>query len=187
MRKTKIFLIFIFIIVLYNSQFSDSLTRIYINGKVFTGIKDGLNEAFVTRGGRILFTGGKEKALRFSSGKKSNIIDLKGKTVIPGFHDADINFPLGARLMDSDLNFYGIDLDSILHRLKVKKKDLVEKNPIYGYNFEHLLRENGKWPNKYDLDKVSIDYPVIIFSSDGNNAWVNSNVLKLCGIEKDPP
>ncbi len=187
MRKTKIFLIFIFIIVLYNSQFSDSLTRIYINGKVFTGIKDGLNEAFVTRGGRILFTGGKEKALRFSSGKKSNIIDLKGKTVIPGFHDADINFPLGARLMDSDLNFYGIDLDSILHRLKVKKKDLAEKNPIYGYNFEHLLRENGKWPNKYDLDKVSIDYPVIIFSSDGNNAWVNSNVLKLCGIEKDTP
>ncbi len=174
-----------FLFAFHNFQFSDSLTKVYINGKIFTGVKDTLNEAFVIREGRILFTGGKEKALRFSSGKKSNIIDLKGKTVIPGFHDADINFPLGAGLMDSDLNFYGINLDSILHRLKDKKDNLVKKNPIYGYNFEHLLRENEKWPNKYDLDKVSEDSPIIIFSSDGNNAWVNSNALKLCGIEKD--
>ncbi|MCK5221222.1 MAG: amidohydrolase family protein, partial [Candidatus Aminicenantes bacterium] len=185
MRKTKIFLIFIFLFAFHNFQFSDSLTRVYINGKVFTGVKDTLNEAFVIRGGRILFTGGKEKALRFSSGKKSNIIDLKGKTVIPGFHDADINFPLGAGLMDSDLNFYGLDLDSILHRLKEKKKNLVNKNPIYGYNFEHLLREKGKWPNKYDLDKVSDDSPIVIFSSDGNNAWVNSLVLKQSGVNKN--
>ena len=111
MRKIKIFLIFIFVIVLYNSQFSDSLTRVYINGQVFAGVEGVLNEAFVIRRGRIIFTGGKEKALRFNSGKKSNIIDLKGKTVIPGIHDADTNFPLGARLMDSNLNFYGLDLD----------------------------------------------------------------------------
>lgn len=184
MRKIKIFLIFIFVIVLYNSQFSDSLTRVYINGQVFAGVEGVLNEAFVIRRGRIIFTGGKEKALRFNSGKKSNIIDLKGKTVIPGIHDADTNFPLGARLMDSNLNFYGLDLDSILHRLKEKKKNLVNKKPIYGYNFEHLLRNGGKWPNKYDLDKVSEDSSIIVFSSDGNNAWVNSNVLKLSGIEK---
>ena len=124
MRKIKVFLIFILIIFLHNYQYSDSLTTVYVNGKVFTGVKDSLREALVVKGGRIFFTGEREKALRFVSGKRSNIIDLKGKTIIPGFHDADINFPLGARLMGNDMNFQGLDLDSILHRLKAKKKNL---------------------------------------------------------------
>lgn len=183
MRKTKIFLIFI--IILYNFQFSDSLTTVYVNGKVFTGVKDSLREALVVKGGRIFFTGEREKALRFVSGKRSNIIDLKGKTIIPGFHDADINFPLGARLMGDDMNFQGLDLDSILHRLKAKKKNLKGKDTIYGYNFEHLLYRDQQWPNKYDLDKVSDDSPIVIFSSDGNNAWVNSLVLKQSGVNKN--
>ncbi len=185
MKKNKFFLIFTFIIVLHGFLISDPLTRIYVNGQVFTGAKGVLNEALVIRGNRIIFTGRKEKALRFSSGKGSIVVDLKGKTIIPGFHDADTNFPLGARLMDSQMNFFGLDLDSIVHRLQIAKKNLIKQRPIYAYNFEHLLRNKGKWPNRYDLDKVSVDSPIIIFSSDGNNAWVNSIVLKQCGIKKN--
>ncbi len=187
MRKSKVILSVIFITILHISQFSGSLTSIYINGKIFNGLTDELNEALVIRNGRILFVGTTAKALRFNSKKQRKIIDLNGKSIIPGFHDADLNFPLGAGLLGNSIDFHDLDQDSILHRLKAKKKNLVAKDPIYGYNFEHLLWKDRRWPNKYDLDKVSNNLPIIIFSSDGNTAWVNSTVLKECGIEKNSP
>jgi len=95
-----------------------------------------------------------------------------------------MNFQLGAALLESKFNFYGLDLETIVHRLKNERRK-GGKEAIFGYNFEHLLTSGGKWPNRYDLDKVSKDSPVIIFSSDGNTAWVNSYTLKQLNFDKN--
>lgn len=182
--KSKILILTMLLLVPFHIR-SEPDRRIFINGKIYTGITGKISEAIVVDKGKILFVGSNKGAEKFQSGKKGVIHDLKGKAIIPGFHDADVNFPLGARLLGNNMNFYGLDLDSILHRLKVKMKGSAGENAIYGFSFEHLLHRGEKWPNKYDLDKVSEDSPVIIFSSDGNNAWVNSTVLKRSGIKKN--
>ncbi len=185
-NKISRLLLFLFLILLFDLAGSSPLRRILTGGKIFIGNGKGIVEAIVIEGEKILFAGSNKTAEGFNKEKKAIITDLKGKIVVPGFHDGDQNFLLGAGLLGNRLNFYGLDLQAIIHRLKNEKKR-TSKWVIYGYNFEHLLSKRGKWPNKYDLDKVSENSPVVVFSSDGNHVWVNSFTLKLFGINKNTP
>jgi len=165
----------------------ESKIKILFNGNIFTGIKGKFVEAIVFGDSKIIYTGTNKVAKRFGSQRGAEEYDLKGKTVIPGFHDGDMNFPFGARLLNSSMNFQGKSMDAILHRLRVRKKNLQKSEDIFGYNFEHLFYWNGKLPNKYDLDKISTDNHIVIYSSDGKTAWVNSKVLRKCHIGKHTP
>ncbi len=185
-NKISVPLLFLFLMFLPVKAESSSVRRVLTNGKIVVGNGNQIAETVVIEGNKILFVGNSRDAKSFEKGGKTIISDLGGKVVIPGFHDGDQNFLVGAGLLENSLNFYGLNLESIVHRLKNKKKN-VKKSVIYGYNFEHLFLNEDKWPNRYDLDKVSTDSPVIVFSSDGNCAWVNSFTLKLSGITKSIP
>ena len=181
LKKSVIcFLSFIFLASLQIRPEKDR--TILFNGKIFTGKSGKYSEAIVIEDGKIVFVGSNNGAEKFGSGKSFLSRDLNGKVVLPGFHDADMNFFLGAALLNSRMNLYGLNLDAVIHRLRAQRKR--NNGVIYGFNFEHLLTREGNWPNKYDLDKVSTDSPVVIYSSDGNNAWINSFTLKQCGIRE---
>jgi len=89
---------------------------ILINGKIISGSSAETNEAIVIDGGKIIFVGSSKIASRFTIANRTVITDLKGKIVIPGFHDGHQNFLLGAALLGNRLNFYALDLESIIHR-----------------------------------------------------------------------
>ncbi len=159
--------------------------RILFNGNIFTGVKRNFVEAIVFRHGKIIYAGTNRGTKWFRSRKGAVVYDLKGKTAIPGFHDGDVNFPLGAKLLNSGMNFQGKSMGAILHRLRIQNKENKNRKDVFGYNFEHLFYRNKKLPNKYDLDNISTDSHIVIYSSDGNTAWVNSKVLRTCNIGKD--
>lgn len=185
-NKISVPLIFIYLLLLFIDAGSTPLRRVFTNGKIIVGNGDGVAETVVIEGKRILFVGTDRAGEKYQKGKNITTTDLKGKVVIPGFHDGELDFLIGAGLFGNKLNFYGLNLESIIHRLKNEKKNTKNKI-IYGYNFEHLFSNAEKWPNRYDLDKVSVDSPVVVFSSDGNNAWINSFTLKQFSINRDTP
>jgi hypothetical protein len=122
--------------------------------------------------------------------KNVNIIDLKGNTVLPGFIDSHIHFESNALAMiQIDLKYPKIkSISDIEEKLKVDSQN--NNSWIVGNLYDHNKLEEKRHPNKYDLDKVSNDKPILIFHISGHMVAVNSKALDIAGINNttpDPP
>ena len=109
-------------------------------------------------------------------------IDLKGRTVVPGFVDAHTHFFFTARALGT-IYLEEIDtLDKCLARIK-KFSDTLGKNEwVIGGGFSPARLKKRAELDRYMLDKVTGGRPAFIFSKDQHTAWVNSKALKLAGV-----
>ena len=170
--------------------------KIYFNGDILTmkGATPNYAEAVVTNGKHIAYVGSKKGALaRFP---ESTHIDLKGKTMIPGFIDAHCHFAafsaqaVGANLLpppDGKINTIN-DLVDTLKRWGTKENTLMT-GWIFGLGFDDSVIKEKRFPTRDDLDKVSKTAPVIAIHISGHLAIVNSKGLELLGYNektKDP-
>jgi predicted amidohydrolase YtcJ len=146
-------------------------------------------EAMAVRSGRIVYIGTAFGAEQFR-GSKTQIIDLKGKMVLPGLHDSHVH------LVDG-----GVDLGTC-SLLECKAKNAVH-DTIKKYVENHReLVESKKWirgsgwnlpvfkdgnPNKEDLDALIKDAPAFFESQDYHSGWANSKALEIANITKDTP
>ena len=135
--------------------------------------------------GHILETGIFSSLLKYKT-PHTRLIDLQGRTVLPGFTDAHIH-PLsgGLALLECDLT----DLqsaDQILDSLKNYADHHPNQAWIRGESMWLSAFKHGN-PLKETLDAIIDDRPAYISSSDGHNAWVNSKALSLAGINRETP
>lgn len=131
----------------------------------------------------IVFVGGEEDVSEWI-GPKTEVIDLKGKTVLPGFVDSHAHIS-AAVFMVAQADLHGLPT---LDAYKVAIYQFFQKNPelevIYGSGWaDGLFPSTG--PLKGDLDAVVPDKPVSVRSYDGHSVWANSPALSLAGITKD--
>jgi len=189
MKKTILYLLVIWMIfpLLLAGSPDDMADLIIINGKIFTssGEKDFV-QAVAIREGRILALGSLKEMEKFKH-SHTEILDVGGKLVVPGFIDAHCHFRSGGRSL-STLTFRGIDsIEKIQQMVAAKIKELPEGAPVYGSQYDHTLFPGAEWPTKEDLDKVAPDNPVVISRVDGHSCWLNSLALEQSGITKDTP
>lgn len=160
---------------------------VFLNGAIYTLESPGRQvEALATRGERIVFTGTAEEAQTLIREGATQVVDLQGKVLMPGFTDAHVH-PLtgGLALLGCDLT--GIeDRDSMLVFIKNYAEAHPEKEWVRAHNFWLASFPNGA-PRKEWLDEIVPDRPVYISASDGHNAWVNSRALQLAGISAETP
>lgn len=195
MNKTKILLFILGIFILYScNQVEESSTAtVYYNGDIITMVGDSPDyvEAIVEKEGKIIFTGLSSEAMKIA-GKGHNMIDLKGKTLVPGLIDGHAHFAnfgaqaIGAQLLASpDANVD--DIDTLISVLK--EWDTPENRAltgwIFGTGFDDSILKEKRFPTKHDLDKVSTDFPIMIVHISGHFAVVNSKGLEKLGITKD--
>ncbi|MGH3093175.1 MAG: amidohydrolase, partial [Gaiellaceae bacterium] len=145
-------------------------------------------EALAVRGGRIAAVGtvGEIQAL---VGPRTRVLELGGKTVLPGFQDAHLHPPHGGLSK----------LQCDLHDCSSREECLAA---IARYAAEHGEREwivgdgwsmdsfAGGTPSREDLDAVVGDRPAFLTNRDGHGAWVSSRALALAGVDAqtaDPP
>jgi predicted amidohydrolase YtcJ len=175
-----------------SAQSEDPTTKTiyYLHGRIYTNDPQqpwaaGMGIA----GGKIRCIGSIEHILLDCGGSAegAEIVQLKGKFVMPGFNDAHVHLAAaGADLLAVQLN----GADSVA---KVQKRvaDAVALRKagewIKGSGWDHTLWPEKKFPNREQLDVVAPRNPVFLTHISGHVAVANSLALKLAGITKDTP
>ena len=165
--------------------------QIFYNGKIFTArtANDFVN-ALAIKNGKILAVGSRESIFNQYQAPDSQIVDLNGHLVVPGFHDAHLHFYGGAKIQ-REVNLAGLtSLDSVLTRIATAVKRTPEGGWVIGRGWDHELWEQKKLPNRKMLDRISIKHLIYLRRVDGHAAWVNTPVLKALRYNRftpDPP
>ncbi len=136
--------------------------------------------AVAVRVGRIVAVGS-DAAIRPWIGPRTRVVELRGRTVTPGFGDAHVH-PVSAGLsrMRCDLE-RAHGLDAYLAIIAAYASSHPDEAWIRGDGWS-MPDFPGGIPLRGDLDRVVPDRPVYLESSDGHTIWVNSRALDLAGI-----
>ena len=142
-------------------------------------------EAIAFKGEHIIAVTTNKNIARYIDKKTTQVIDAKGRLVVPGFNDAHVHF--GG--IDPDyIDFrYITDPNIITERVKEKVAQAKPGELIRGGRWEHEMFVNKQWPTKELIDPVSPDNPIVLSRADGHSVLVNSYVLRQSDITKDTP
>jgi predicted amidohydrolase YtcJ len=194
--SSLIFLVVFFLTTMVRAQEPDlskaqrsrkDVDLILVNGNVYTvNKKQPRAEAIAVRDQRIIFAGLNEDARKFR-GDKTRIIDLGGKTVVPGFTDAHCHiFGIGEREMK--LNLEGTNtLEDFLARVNERVAQTERGKWITGRGWIETFWKPPQFPARQDLDKIAPDDPVLLTRADGHASVVNSAALNIARIDKNTP
>src|SRR5215471_16600774 len=163
-----------------------SADLVLFNGKIIT-VDDAfsIREAIVIKDGRILAVGGNELRNRYPAAR---VIDLRGRTVIPGFHDTHIHLGGHSRRY-IDLNDT-TSLAQLKQQVSEKARELGPGEWITGSGWDEYHFTEQRKPLRADLDAAAPDNPVVLTRAGGHSSVGNSKALELADINKatpDPP
>lgn len=162
---------------------------ILFNGKIITvDPTNTIAEAIAAREGRILKIGSTTEIKRLA-GSKTQLINLEGKVVLPGFVDSHEHC-IRRGLQTDYVNCASPPMrriDDIVKALKVKAAEKLKGVWIVGSGWDDSKLEEKRFPTRYDLDKASTEHPIYIGRAGGHNAVANSLALKIAGINGDTP
>jgi predicted amidohydrolase YtcJ len=147
-------------------------------------------QAFAVRGGKFIALGSSEE-IKGLIGKKTQSIDAKQMTIVPGFIDCHNHAP-GNELLYEVLvgNPYDVEfvtIQSIVDKLRAKAKTASPDTWIEGYFFDDTKLKDKRALNVRDLDQVSSELPVAVHHRGGHTSFYNSKALRMAGVTKDTP
>ena len=167
-------------------------TRFYKNGSIITMRKEDVDFNSVALEGNKILAVGKEEDIKNLIDDETEIIDLNGKVVLPGFYDSHSHFSLYAKnLSGANLNSPPIADVENMEQLLAKLREHAKKRPddewitAWGYDDTSLIEK--RHPTRYDLDKVSTEKPIYIAHMAGHFAALNSKALEVVAYNKDTP
>jgi len=142
-------------------------------------------QAVAVTDGSISFVGSDAEASAMI-GERTRVVDLAGRMVLPGFHDAHIHPIMGGiRVTHCELG----DFDDATSYVRAVS-EYAAAHP------DEAWIRGGGWamdafpsaiPEARLLDAVVPDRPVFLESTDGHSAWVNSRALEIAGITRETP
>jgi predicted amidohydrolase YtcJ len=160
---------------------------ILVNGKIWTvNPAQPEAEAAACRDGRILAVGTSAEIRKYA-GASTQIIDLKGRRMTPGFNDSHVHFHDGGR------GLAGVQLrdartpEEFRDRIKAFAARIPKGRWITEGNWDHENWTPARLPTRQLIDAVTPDNPVFINRLDGHMCLANSLALKLAGITRETP
>jgi predicted amidohydrolase YtcJ len=171
---------------------SNENASVYYGGDIITMEGDSAQyvEAIVEKGGEIVFVGSKEKAMK-TAGDNHKMLDLKGKTMLPGFIDAHGHvFACGIQALAANLlpppdgkGASIADLISLTKEWVSKNQKIIDKvGWIIGFGYDDAQLKEKRHPIATELDQISKEVPIMLLHQSGHLATLNSKGLELAGI-----
>lgn len=163
----------------------ESAETVLINGGIYTADPERRwAEAAAIRDGAFIAVGA-NAAIEPLIGPGTRLIDLTGRMALPGFHDAHVHPVMGGyALLGCDLE--GLASPEAIVAKIMKCNEESADGWLQGHAFNlALFGQDG--PHKSLLDAVDATRPIVLWSSDGHNAWANSAALERAGITVETP
>jgi hypothetical protein len=144
-------------------------------------------EAMVIQDQKIVALGSFED-LNNEYGKSAQLIDLEGRTMLPGFIDAHSHAISGA-LANSLMDYIGMSrfktTEDVLEYLRQKAKDTPEGEWITGRNWDPAVQEGPEELTTTLLDSISTQHAIFILNASGHLAYANSRAFEAAGIDSN--
>ena len=186
MKKEITSVLCLFIVVIAAGCRSEPATPaglILTNGAVHAA--EGTVEAVAIAPDGVIIAVGTSRSIDRYRGSSTQVIDLQGDSVLPGFHDMHVH-PMGAGLREKQCMFpQGSNLKIIQDTIAACVAERSPGDWISGGQWD--ASPLGGVPNRGMLDTVSPDNPVVLRDTSGHSTWVNSAALELAGVTRDTP
>jgi len=159
-----------------------SADLVLINGKVLTmNPSQPHADAVAIKGDRIIQIGTDNEVSKLIGGN-TRVIRLRGKTVVPGLIDTHIHVAdFGKVLMWINLE-NAMSIRDMQDCLSKRVKETPKGKWILGKGWNHSSFPEKSLPNRFDLDSVSPDNPVVFYHKSGKLCVANSKALELTGV-----
>lgn len=166
---------------------------IYLGGPILTMNDDAPRaEAVAVRDGFILGVGDLSLVEEFK-GDSTNIVDLNGRTMLPGFVDSHGHVAAGGGLQATVASLLSPPDGDVtdIASLQKKLRDWADENPelvgianlIMGFGYDPAQLAENRHPTREDLDAVSADIPVYVVHQSGHIGVGNSKALEVLGYD----
>ncbi len=162
---------------------------VFWNGQVITVDQElSIVEAVAVKDNKILAVGNNAEIKAFV-GDQTQIIDLKGKSLLPGFIDSHIHLTLygtnklGVSCKESHIH----SINDVLADLGRKAKQTPKGEWVRAWGFNETVIDEKRFPSRHELDQISIEHPIMIIRTCAHISVVNSKALELAGINDTTP
>jgi predicted amidohydrolase YtcJ len=180
-----------------DTPLQENTATVYYNGDIITmeGNSPQYVEALVERDGRIEFSGDSDKAMKLA-GEGHIMIDLGGKTLLPGFIDGHGHI-YNTGLLGMAANVLpapdgpGTDFDALVEAVKdwtgTENGEFLSTKMgwIMANGYDDSQLDEKTHPTREVLDRISTTMPVVVIHQSGHLACVNSKALEIVGYNKD--
>lgn len=185
MTRTK--LVFIFIVLSFTAFYyvmtttTRTATTLFVNGKVYTlDENNSVHEALAIRGSRVAGVGSSDELRKRFVAER--IIDLEGKTVLPGLVDGHAHMlGEGDRLNNLDLTGT-TSAAQIVDLVARRVQQTAASQWIFGRGWDQNDWEIKEFPGHDILDRIAPNHPVLLTRIDGHAVWANRKAMDLAGV-----
>jgi predicted amidohydrolase YtcJ len=159
---------------------------VYTNGKIYTVDKQFHKvAAMAIKNGRFLAAGPNAMMNGFI-GRKTTVINLHGKTVLPGLIESHLHYySIGEGMQQADI--FWKSKQETLDAVTAAVKKVVGSDWVTGWGWNQVLWTPPVFPTAAELDAISATVPIALSRVDGHALWVNTKVLALAGITDSTP
>lgn len=157
---------------------------VVINARVYTADDARpLADAFAVRDGRVAFVGSTREA-RALAGASTRVVDLGGKTVIPGMVDAHAHYSGLAQTL-STVDLMGVpSYDELIARVQARAATLPKGSWVQGRGWDQNQWADGEFPTHERLTAAVPDHPVYLTRVDGHAALVNRAAMQAASLTR---
>lgn len=161
----------------------DLMITVLIKGKIYIE-KNNFQEAILIEDGIIKEIGSNKQILK---NHYDEVVDLKGKTVLPGFNDSHLHLvSIGDVMNLCDLT----EAESIADIISLGKEFLENNKDITvlygrGWNQDYFIKGESRLINRFDLDKISKDIPIVFSRVCCHVAVGNTKALEILAIDEN--
>lgn len=159
------------------------MRKLYKNGKIYVE-KDLFVDSILIDNGKIERIGKVDDLINLAY---DELIDLGGSTVLPGLNDSHLHISMIGYAMNSPNLTLARSIEDVIQI----GKDFLGNNPGLeslqgrGWNQDYFIIGDKRLPNRYDLDKISVDIPIVFDRICGHVAVGNSKALEILSIDSN--
>ena len=165
--------------------YAQNATLILTNGKIWTeNPQQPQAEAIAIERGRVAAVG-TSADMRKLAGPHCQMIDLKGRRVVPGFNDAHVHFLSGGSALSGVQLVNAGSQAELRQRIADYARKLGKGAWIRDGSWDETLWTPAVLPTHQLIDEVTPDNPVMVWRVDGHAVLVNATVMKLAGIDRN--